>query len=207
MKTECLLYRQQCLFLRTPLGPLWFKKKKSRVEEGKSERIKDGGEEHERNTSDISHWFCLYRRDGSASATYYFKNQSAVEIGSKSWLYLRTLKRGEEEFPLRNEQVRWGREEVACWPKDVGKMMTFVYLIISHRADCAPRSPYFPFPKDMSEGSLSNQIPLMKYLGHSKNKDQHENPRRWLNIQNSFVLELKSTFYWGDAMLRYAKSL
>ncbi|XP_066862447.1 platelet-activating factor acetylhydrolase isoform X5 [Kogia breviceps] len=44
-------------------------------------------------------------RDGSASATYYFKDQSAAEIGNKTWLYLRTLKRGEEEFSLRNEQV------------------------------------------------------------------------------------------------------
>ncbi|XP_032505587.1 platelet-activating factor acetylhydrolase isoform X2 [Phocoena sinus] len=44
-------------------------------------------------------------RDGSASATYYFKDQSAAEIGNQTWLYLRTLKRGEEEFPLRNEQV------------------------------------------------------------------------------------------------------
>lgn len=59
-----------------------------------------------RNTSDVRHWFCLHYRDGSASSTYYFKDQSAVEIGSKSWLYLRTLKRGEEEFPIRNEQVR-----------------------------------------------------------------------------------------------------
>ena len=83
-------------------------------------------------------------------------------------------------------------------PKGVGEMMTFVHLIILHWADCAPRSPYFPFPKDMSKDSLSDQIPLMKYLDRSKNKDQHENPRRWLNTQNSFVLELKSTFHWGD---------
>ncbi|XP_043763596.1 platelet-activating factor acetylhydrolase isoform X1 [Cervus elaphus] len=56
-----------------------------------------------------SHGFivaAIEHRDGSASSTYYFKDQSAVETGSKSWLYLRTLKRGEEEFPLRNEQVR-----------------------------------------------------------------------------------------------------
>ena len=56
--------------------------------------------------------------------------------------------------------------------------MTFVHFIILHRADCVPGSPYFPFPKDMSEDSLSNQILLMKYLDHSKSKDQHENPRR-----------------------------
>eukprot|EP00070_Physeter_catodon_P027897 XP_028334791.1 platelet-activating factor acetylhydrolase isoform X6 [Physeter catodon] len=55
-----------------------------------------------------SHGFivaAIEHRDGSASATYYFKDQSAAEIGNKTWLYLRTLKRGEEEFPLRNEQV------------------------------------------------------------------------------------------------------
>lgn len=56
-------------------------------------------------------------------------------------------------------------------------MMTFVRLIL-HMADRAPRSPYFPSPKDLSEDSLSNQMPLMKYLDHSKNKDQHKNPRR-----------------------------
>ncbi|XP_014638130.1 PREDICTED: platelet-activating factor acetylhydrolase isoform X1 [Ceratotherium simum simum] len=50
-------------------------------------------------------------RDGSASATYYFKDQSAAEIGNKSWLYLRTLKRGEEEVPLRNEQVKQRAKE------------------------------------------------------------------------------------------------
>ncbi|XP_058932534.1 platelet-activating factor acetylhydrolase isoform X1 [Kogia breviceps] len=55
-----------------------------------------------------SHGFivaAIEHRDGSASATYYFKDQSAAEIGNKTWLYLRTLKRGEEEFSLRNEQV------------------------------------------------------------------------------------------------------
>ncbi|KAF3831605.1 hypothetical protein GH733_000417 [Mirounga leonina] len=45
-------------------------------------------------------------RDGSASATYYFKDQSAAEIGNKSWLYLQSLKSEEEEMPLRNEQVQ-----------------------------------------------------------------------------------------------------
>uniref|UniRef100_A0A4X1V305 Platelet-activating factor acetylhydrolase n=2 Tax=Sus scrofa TaxID=9823 RepID=A0A4X1V305_PIG len=50
-------------------------------------------------------------RDGSASATYFFKDQSAAEIRNKTWLYLRTLGKGEEEFPLRNEQVRQRAEE------------------------------------------------------------------------------------------------
>uniref|UniRef100_F6R298 1-alkyl-2-acetylglycerophosphocholine esterase n=1 Tax=Bos taurus TaxID=9913 RepID=F6R298_BOVIN len=61
-----------------------------------------------------SHGFivaAVEHRDGSASSTYYFKDQSAVEIGNKSWLYLRTLKRGEEEFPLRNEQLRQRAKE------------------------------------------------------------------------------------------------
>lgn len=61
-----------------------------------------------------SHGFivaAVEHRDGSASATYYFKNQSAVERGSKSWLYLRTLKRGEGEFPLRNEQLQQRAKE------------------------------------------------------------------------------------------------
>uniref|UniRef100_A0A4W2H6Q8 1-alkyl-2-acetylglycerophosphocholine esterase n=1 Tax=Bos indicus x Bos taurus TaxID=30522 RepID=A0A4W2H6Q8_BOBOX len=61
-----------------------------------------------------SHGFivaAVEHRDGSACSTYYFKDQSAVEIGNKSWLYLRTLKRGEEEFPLRNEQLRQRAKE------------------------------------------------------------------------------------------------
>uniref|UniRef100_A0A673T6J6 Platelet-activating factor acetylhydrolase n=1 Tax=Suricata suricatta TaxID=37032 RepID=A0A673T6J6_SURSU len=50
-------------------------------------------------------------RDGSASATYYFKDQSAVEIGNKSWLYLKTLRPGDQEVPLRNEQVHQRAKE------------------------------------------------------------------------------------------------
>uniref|UniRef100_A0A8C3WLX2 Platelet-activating factor acetylhydrolase n=1 Tax=Catagonus wagneri TaxID=51154 RepID=A0A8C3WLX2_9CETA len=61
-----------------------------------------------------SHGFivaAVEHRDGSASATYYFKDQPAAEIRNKTWLYLRTLRKGEEEFPLRNEQVRQRAEE------------------------------------------------------------------------------------------------
>nr|XP_020736380.1 platelet-activating factor acetylhydrolase [Odocoileus virginianus texanus] len=61
-----------------------------------------------------SHGFivaAVEHRDGSACSTYYFKDQPAAEIGSKSWLYLRTVKRGEEEFPLRNEQVQQRAKE------------------------------------------------------------------------------------------------
>lgn len=50
-------------------------------------------------------------RDESASATYYFKDQSAAEIGKKTWLYLKTLKKEEEEVPLRNEQVHQRAKE------------------------------------------------------------------------------------------------
>lgn len=48
-------------------------------------------------------------RDGSASATYYFQDQSAAEIGNKSWLYLQSLKTEEEEMSVRSEQVRGSR--------------------------------------------------------------------------------------------------
>ncbi|XP_007970522.2 platelet-activating factor acetylhydrolase [Chlorocebus sabaeus] len=60
-----------------------------------------------------SHGFivaAVEHRDRSASATYYFKNQSAAEIGKKSWLYLRTLKE-EEEIHIRNKQVRQRAKE------------------------------------------------------------------------------------------------
>ncbi|KAB1261305.1 Platelet-activating factor acetylhydrolase [Camelus dromedarius] len=50
-------------------------------------------------------------RDESASATYYFRDQTAAETGNKTWLYIRTLKQGDEEFPLRNEQVRQRAKE------------------------------------------------------------------------------------------------
>ncbi|KAF6115540.1 phospholipase A2 group VII [Phyllostomus discolor] len=50
-------------------------------------------------------------RDGSASATYYFNNQSAAETGNRSWLYLRTLRQGEEQAPLRSAQVQQRAKE------------------------------------------------------------------------------------------------
>ncbi|XP_072800965.1 platelet-activating factor acetylhydrolase isoform X4 [Vicugna pacos] len=50
-------------------------------------------------------------RDESASATYYFRDQTAAETGNKTWLYIRTLKQGDEEFPLRNGQVRQRAKE------------------------------------------------------------------------------------------------
>ncbi|XP_008050237.1 platelet-activating factor acetylhydrolase [Carlito syrichta] len=63
-----------------------------------------------------SHGFivaAVEHRDESASATYYFKDKSAAEIGNKSWLYLRTIKREEkeEEMHIRNEQVRQRAKE------------------------------------------------------------------------------------------------
>ncbi|XP_032196069.1 platelet-activating factor acetylhydrolase isoform X1 [Mustela erminea] len=56
-----------------------------------------------------SHGFivaAVEHRDGSASATYYFQDQSAAEIGNKSWLYLQSLKTEEEEMSVRSEQVQ-----------------------------------------------------------------------------------------------------
>ncbi|XP_016068347.1 PREDICTED: platelet-activating factor acetylhydrolase [Miniopterus natalensis] len=51
-------------------------------------------------------------RDGSASATYYFNDQSAAETGNKSWLYLKTPPQGEKEAAsLRNAQVRQRAKE------------------------------------------------------------------------------------------------
>uniref|UniRef100_G3THA4 Platelet-activating factor acetylhydrolase n=3 Tax=Loxodonta africana TaxID=9785 RepID=G3THA4_LOXAF len=61
-----------------------------------------------------SHGFivaAVEHRDGSASATYYFEDQSAAMKGNKSWLYFKTLKRDEDEAPLRNEQVRQRAKE------------------------------------------------------------------------------------------------
>uniref|UniRef100_A0A7N8XYH2 Platelet-activating factor acetylhydrolase n=1 Tax=Mastacembelus armatus TaxID=205130 RepID=A0A7N8XYH2_9TELE len=48
-------------------------------------------------------------RDQSASATYYF--HSAQDNLVKEWMYYRTLKHGESEFPLRNKQVKQRADE------------------------------------------------------------------------------------------------
>ncbi|XP_037698758.1 platelet-activating factor acetylhydrolase isoform X2 [Choloepus didactylus] len=55
-----------------------------------------------------SHGFivaAVEHRDGSASATYYFKDQSAAELGNKSWLYPK------QEEPDRNFQVHQRAKE------------------------------------------------------------------------------------------------
>lgn len=57
-----------------------------------------------------SHGFivaAVEHRDESASATYYFQNESAAETGNKSWLYLKR----DEEHPQRNVQVRQRAKE------------------------------------------------------------------------------------------------
>ncbi|XP_059501694.1 platelet-activating factor acetylhydrolase [Stegostoma tigrinum] len=70
----------------------------------------------------------LFLRDGSASATYYFEEKSKTvnEVGEststsspalpldqlqRKWLYYKPLKEGEQEFPLRNDQVHQRAEE------------------------------------------------------------------------------------------------
>uniref|UniRef100_A0A8C9ADM0 Platelet-activating factor acetylhydrolase n=1 Tax=Prolemur simus TaxID=1328070 RepID=A0A8C9ADM0_PROSS len=61
-----------------------------------------------------SHGFivaAVEHRNGSASATYYFKDQSAAEIGNKSWLYFRTLKSGDDVKSERNKQLRHRAKE------------------------------------------------------------------------------------------------
>ncbi|XP_017497495.3 platelet-activating factor acetylhydrolase isoform X1 [Manis javanica] len=60
-----------------------------------------------------SHGFivaAVEHRDGSASATYYFSDQTAAEIGNKTWLYFKILKPG-EQLPLRHEQVQQRAKE------------------------------------------------------------------------------------------------
>ncbi|XP_067401020.1 platelet-activating factor acetylhydrolase isoform X1 [Emydura macquarii macquarii] len=57
-------------------------------------------------------------RDKSASATYYYKENSVSEAREETtedleeeWIYYRKLKRGEQEFPLRHQQVQQRTEE------------------------------------------------------------------------------------------------
>ncbi|XP_061560817.1 platelet-activating factor acetylhydrolase isoform X2 [Phycodurus eques] len=63
-------------------------------------------------------------RDLSASATYYLRQKSELEKANKNssttsltdtlvreWLYYRSLQRGEQEFPLRNQQVQQRADE------------------------------------------------------------------------------------------------
>ncbi|MEQ2215597.1 hypothetical protein XENOCAPTIV_003102, partial [Xenoophorus captivus] len=70
------------------------------------------------------HFCVLLGRDESASATFYFHEKTEPDLTQESlpktssaavqddlvkeWIYYRTLKRGEREFPLRNKQVRDG---------------------------------------------------------------------------------------------------
>lgn len=49
-------------------------------------------------------------RDGSASATYYFENQTAAEMEDRSWLYLKTVEQEEAER-VRKEQVQQRAKE------------------------------------------------------------------------------------------------
>ncbi|XP_013858285.1 platelet-activating factor acetylhydrolase [Austrofundulus limnaeus] len=56
--------------------------------------------------------------DQSASATYYFRKEAEIEqSGStqdsliKEWMYYRSLRHGESEFPLRNQQVKQRADE------------------------------------------------------------------------------------------------
>lgn len=61
-----------------------------------------------------SHGFivaAVEHRDQSASATYYFNDQYAAETMNKTWLYFKTLKQGEDEETLRNEQVQQRAKE------------------------------------------------------------------------------------------------
>lgn len=69
----------------------------------------------------FQHYFVsLFRRDQSASATYYFHEKTESEKANenahktsasaqdnlvKEWMYYRSLQHGESEFPLRNKQV------------------------------------------------------------------------------------------------------
>ncbi|XP_071469437.1 platelet-activating factor acetylhydrolase [Marmota flaviventris] len=60
-----------------------------------------------------SHGFivaAVEHRDGSASATYYFEDQSAAETRNRSWLYFKTLEQGEEET-FRKQQVQQRAKE------------------------------------------------------------------------------------------------
>ncbi|XP_075411116.1 platelet-activating factor acetylhydrolase isoform X2 [Tenrec ecaudatus] len=50
-------------------------------------------------------------RDESASATYYFKDQSAAEKGDKSWVYIRSINSNEDHTAIRNNQVRQRAKE------------------------------------------------------------------------------------------------
>ncbi|XP_048203618.1 platelet-activating factor acetylhydrolase isoform X2 [Perognathus longimembris pacificus] len=60
-----------------------------------------------------SHGFivaAVEHRDGSASATYYFEDQPAAELGNKTWLYFKTMT-WEEGKTLRKKQVQQRAQE------------------------------------------------------------------------------------------------
>ncbi|MEE6477021.1 hypothetical protein FKM82_011322 [Ascaphus truei] len=74
-------------------------------------RIRDIAKQKARRAKG-SYGIILYCRDASASATYYFREKSPSDACEQDcglleevWLYNRTLKPPEQEYPLRFEQV------------------------------------------------------------------------------------------------------
>lgn len=132
-------------FLEIPLGPHWFKKKKKCCGWRKERKNWVRGDQQWGwgtwvRWGSVSNWFCLYCRDQSASATYYFNDQYAAETMNKTWLYFKTLKQGEDEETLRNEQVHCSKSRgVVVTEKGICKMVTFAYLTL-HRASCVPHA-------------------------------------------------------------------
>lgn len=77
----------------------------------------------------MTFFYCYICRDESASATFYFREHTESETKKhvsceifkpvsenleEEWMYYRGLKPGENEFPLRNKQVRKYHSQMLC---------------------------------------------------------------------------------------------
>ncbi|XP_036861719.2 platelet-activating factor acetylhydrolase isoform X2 [Manis javanica] len=95
-----------------------------------------------------SHGFivaAVEHRDGSASATYYFSDQTAAEIGNKTWLYFKILKPG-EQLPLRHEQDSIDRNKIAIIGHSFGGATVIQALSKDQRFRCGIALDAWMFP-------------------------------------------------------------